>query len=68
MKQFFDYDADSPQERQEQFKQYPELSKFYIALSEELAPEEYEKFCEAEKQSFYLFNPRTKNQELQWIQ
>jgi hypothetical protein len=53
MKNFFEYDLNNPQERKERFEQYPELSKFYIALSEELSHDEYEEFCEAEKQSYF---------------
>lgn len=67
MKNFFDYDVDSPQERQEQFELYPELSKFHIALSEELSNDEYEKFYEAEKQSFYSFKQINTPPKLQWI-
>lgn len=59
MKSFFEYDLNSPQERQERFEQYPELSKFDIALSEELSQEEYEKFFEAEKQSYFSLNNET---------
>jgi hypothetical protein len=74
MKNFFEYDANSPQERKERFEQYPELSKFYIALSEELSRDEYEKFYEAEKQSHFTSNlnakpaTRKKNQaQIKWI-
>jgi hypothetical protein len=71
MKSFFEYDLNNPQERQERFEQYPELSKFHIALSEELAHEEYEEFYEAEKQSYFSSHPtstRKKNQpQLKWI-
>jgi hypothetical protein len=68
MKQFFEYDLDSPQERQERFEHYPELSKFYIALREELPQDEYEKLYEAEKQSFNsLLQPNSRNQ-MPWIQ
>ena len=67
MKNFFDYDATSPQERQERFENYPELSKFYIALSEELAQDEYEKFLEAEKQSYYSLSTNTSKNQAQWI-
>ena len=73
MKSFFDYDVNSPQERQERFEHYPELSKFYIALSEELSPEECEKFYEAEKQSYYSFvkkesSLKPSQSQLKWIQ
>jgi len=67
MKNFFDYDASNPQERQERFENYPELSKFYIALSEEMAQDEYQNFVEAEKQSYYTFFPNTSNNQAQWI-
>lgn len=59
MKNFFDYDVNSPQERKERFEQYPELSKFFIALREELSQDEYEKFYEAEKQSYITSPPIT---------
>jgi hypothetical protein len=77
MKSFFEYDLNSPQERRERFEQYPELSKFDIALSEELSQEEYEKFFEAEKQSYFSLNKDTagsnasagekKQAQLKWI-
>jgi hypothetical protein len=68
MKNFFEYDLNSPQERQERFEHYPELSKFYIALSEELSHEEYEKFCETEKQSYFSINSQnSKTTSLKWI-
>lgn len=62
MKNFFDYDLNNPRERQERFEQYPELSKFDIALSEELSQDEYEEFCEAEKQSYYSSNSNGSSQ------
>ena len=67
MKQFFEYDLDSPQERQERFEHYPELSKFYIALREELPQDEYEKLYEAEKQSFNSLTQSNSQNQLQWI-
>ena len=71
MKNFFEYDLNNPQERQERFEQYPELSKFYIALSEELAHDEYEEFCEAEKMSHFSSTPTSTPQkaqsQLKWI-
>jgi hypothetical protein len=78
MKSFFEYDLNNPQERKERFEHYPEFSKFDIALSEELSHDEYERFVEAEKQSYLSINsntsssnpsPRTKSQaQLKWIQ
>ncbi|MDB5261154.1 MAG: hypothetical protein JWQ14_435 [Adhaeribacter sp.] len=68
MKHFFDYDLNNPQERQERFENYPELSKFYIALREELPQDEYEKLYEAEKQSFNSLIPSNSRNQLQWIQ
>ncbi len=67
MKNFFDYDINNPQERQERLEQYPALSKFYIALSEELSQDEYENFYEAEKQSFYSVAQSSNNQQSKWI-
>jgi hypothetical protein len=74
MKNFFEYDVNSPQERQERFEQYPELSRFYIALSEELSRDEYEKFYEAEKQSYFPANLHAKpangrktHAQIKWI-
>jgi hypothetical protein len=74
MKNFFEYDVNSPQERKERFEQYPELSRFYIALSEELQRDEYEKFYEAEKQSYFTPNLNAKpdnrkktHAEIKWI-
>jgi hypothetical protein len=77
MKSFFEYDLNNPQERKERFEHYPEFSKFDIALSEELSHDEYEKFVEAEKQSYLSINsnssssspsPRKKTQaQLKWI-
>ncbi|MGV3587825.1 MAG: hypothetical protein ACO1OF_12535 [Adhaeribacter sp.] len=68
MKNFFDYDLSSPQERQERFQNYPELSKFYMALQEELSQDEYEKLYEAEKQSFNSLIQSKSRNKLQWIQ
>lgn len=67
MKHFFDFDLNNPQERQERLAQYPELSKFYMALREELPQEEYEKLYEAEKQSFYALTQNPSPSKLQWI-
>lgn len=69
MKNFFDYDLNSPEERRERFENYPELSKFHLALSEELSYDEYEKFYETEKQSFLSFNQpkNSASKTLQWI-
>jgi len=67
MKHFFDYDLNNPQERQERFSNYPELSKFYMALREELPQDEYEKLYEAEKQSFAVLTGAKSSSQLQWI-
>ncbi|WP_026462341.1 hypothetical protein [Adhaeribacter aquaticus] len=67
MKNFFDYDINNPDESKEQLQQYPELSKFYIALSEELSQDEFENFYEAEKQSFYSVTQPSNNHKSKWI-
>jgi hypothetical protein len=64
-KSFYDFNRDSPQERQERNQLYPELAKFHIALREEMSEEEYQEFFKAEKEAFnplIMSNPATTNQ------
>lgn len=51
VKSFYDFNRDSPQERQERNQLYPELAKFHIALREEMSEEEYQEFYRAEKEA-----------------
>lgn len=51
MKSFYDFNRSSPQERQEQYKYYPEMALFHIALREELGEEEYSAFYNAEQEA-----------------
>jgi hypothetical protein len=51
VKSFYDFNRNSPQERQERNQLYPELAKFHIALREEMSEEEYQEFFEAEKKA-----------------
>lgn len=51
VKSFYDFNRNSPQERQERNQLYPELAKFHIALREEMSEEEYQEFFKAEKEA-----------------
>jgi hypothetical protein len=51
VKSFYDFNLNSPQERQERNQLYPELAKFHIALREEMSEEEYQEFFKAEKEA-----------------
>ena len=66
MKSFYDYDANNPAERQERYAYYPELSKFHMALQDELSDEEYETYFETEKQLATPL-PATPNVRTPWI-
>ena len=50
MKSFYDYDVDNPAERQERYTTYPELSRFHMALQDELTDDEYQTYFDSEKQ------------------
>lgn len=66
MKSFYDYDANNPAERRERDAYYPELSKFHLALQDELPDEEYETYFETEKQLATLL-PATTCVKTSWI-
>lgn len=66
MKNFFDYDANNPAERQERYAHYPELSKFHMALQDELSDDEYETYFESEKQ-LITQTPLANTVRAQWI-
>jgi hypothetical protein len=57
MKSFFDFNRNSPEERKERNKLYPELAKFHIALREELGDEEYQSYYTSEKESLKQSKP-----------
>ena len=61
-KNFYDFNANSLQERQERNKLFPELAKFHIALREELTEAEYFEFFNAEKESLKQFSITTEPQ------
>jgi hypothetical protein len=66
-KSFYDFNRNSPQERQERNQLYPELAKFHIALREEMSEEEYQQFYKSEKEAAkHRMMPNTKTR--QWIQ
>ncbi len=66
MKSFYDYDVDNPAERQERYTFYPELSKFHMALQDELTDDEYQTYYEAEKQ-LVKPTPAVNNFQTRWI-
>ena len=51
MKSFYDFNRSTPEDRLEQYKLYPEMVLFHIALREEMGEEEYQEFYKAEKES-----------------
>ncbi|AKD02013.1 hypothetical protein POKO110462_13975 [Pontibacter korlensis] len=51
MRSFYDFNRSSPKERQEQYKYYPEMALYHIALREELGEEEYNAFYRAEQEA-----------------
>ena len=52
-KNFYEFNLNSLQERQERNQLFPELARFHIALREELTEDEYQAFFNAEKADFY---------------
>lgn len=67
MKSFYDFNLESPQERLERNKLYPELASFHIALREELSEEEYQQFYKAEKEISQKRMPLNQTTRQQWI-
>ncbi|MBC5775344.1 hypothetical protein H8S95_14790 [Pontibacter sp. KCTC 32443] len=67
MKSFYDFNTDSPEERSERNRLYPELAKFHIALREELSEEEYQQFYKAEKEISQKLMHQKQNTTNRWI-
>ncbi len=67
MKSFYDFDINSPQERNERSSMYPELATFHIALREELSEEEYNAFYKSEKESLRKYAPIIQQTQNTWI-
>ncbi|MBX0335256.1 hypothetical protein K3G39_18635 [Pontibacter sp. HSC-14F20] len=67
VKSFYDFNRDSPQERQERNQLHPELAKFHIALREEMSEEEYQEFYRAEKEAARNLMISNPNPRPQWI-
>jgi hypothetical protein len=69
VKSFYDFNLNSPEERQERNQLYPELAKFHIALREELSEEEYQEFFKSEKEASRsrIMPNTTKATTHQWI-
>ncbi|WP_239022940.1 hypothetical protein [Pontibacter mangrovi] len=67
MKSFYDFNRSSPQEREEQYKHFPEMALFHIALREELGDEEYQAFYQAEQEAQKRFiNPMSYQKAATW--
>ncbi|OKL39803.1 hypothetical protein [Pontibacter flavimaris] len=65
---FYDFNRGNPQERQEQYKHYPELALFHIALREELGEEEYNAFYRAEQEAQKRpVNPMSHQRKGKWV-
>lgn len=67
MKSFFDFNRNSPEERQERNELYPELARFHIALREEMDEEEYQAFYNSEKESLKRSKPILYQTSSKWI-
>lgn len=67
VKSFYDFNRDSPQERQERNQLYPELARFHIALREEMSEEEYQEFYRAEKDATKNLIIPSQTNAAQWI-
>ncbi|WP_299702532.1 hypothetical protein [uncultured Pontibacter sp.] len=67
VKSFYDFNRNSPQERQERNQLYPELAKFHIALREEMSEEEYQEFFRAEKEASRPLMIPTQTNPTQWM-
>ncbi|MCX2740053.1 hypothetical protein [Pontibacter anaerobius] len=68
MRSFYDFNRSSPQERQEQYKIYPEMALFHIALREELGEEEYNAFYRAEQEAQKRFvHPMSHQTNAKWV-
>jgi hypothetical protein len=67
MKSFYDFDINSPQERNQRNSLYPELANFHIALREELSDEEYQQFYRSEKESVKKISPVFHKTSGKWI-
>lgn len=54
MKSFYDFNRNNPEERLEQYRLFPEMALYHIALREEMSEEEYQAFYRAEKEASRL--------------
>ena len=67
MKSFFEFNRNSPAERQERNRLYPELAKFHIALREEMSEDEYQAFFNSEKEAQRPARPILHQTQHKWI-
>ncbi|PRY16513.1 hypothetical protein CLV24_101359 [Pontibacter ummariensis] len=66
MKSFYEFNRNSLQERLEQYKLYPEMALFHIALREEMGEEEYQAFYCAEREAQKLGAPLLYQNVREW--
>lgn len=67
MKSFFEFNRNSPEERRERNRLYPELAKFHIALREEMSEEEYQAYYSSEQESLKHTKPMLYQTSTKWI-
>lgn len=67
MKSFYDFNRSNPQERLEQYKLFPEMALYHIALREEMGEEEYNAFYAAEKDAHKRFIPLFNESPAKWV-
>ena len=67
MKNFFEFNRNSPEERRERNRLYPELARFHIALREEMSEEEYQAFFISEKEALKHTRPMLHQTANRWI-
>ncbi|MDX5420872.1 MAG: hypothetical protein LPK07_07605 [Hymenobacteraceae bacterium] len=67
MKSFYEFNRGNPEDRLEQYKLYPKMALFHIALREELGEEEYQEFYRAEKEAQKRFAPMFHQTPSKWI-
>jgi len=67
LKSFYDFNVNSPEERLERNRLFPELAKFHISLREELSEAEYEAFFNSEKESFKQLTAQNQPNNRTWI-
>lgn len=66
MKSFYDFNRNNPEERMQQYKLFPEMALYHIALREEMEEEEYLEFYQAEKEAVKRMAPMFHQRNRVW--